>query len=158
MDFISLLSQAYLLDYEGSHIAIRKYCKLYDDDMAKNSNFSHIFCGPHNVRGAWCLNCKKPLLRFLSLDLADDRLKLVIGITTRIDFFYCWTCDFAKGQFFYKILSSDEISIITNRHSISHNELTYDDYPNMFPRAKANLYTIAEKSSKNNTHGQYRTC
>ena len=44
----------------------------FDGDAAHR----HEACGAHEIDGAVCPNCAKPMLRMLSLDTADERLQL----------------------------------------------------------------------------------
>jgi hypothetical protein len=106
----------------------------------KAEKSKHFFCGQHNLKGAICPNCKKPLLRFLSIDLADEEMAdLRAEGLMNIDLLYCWTCAIAQETLIYELKSSDEINILQYKNGPSDPEFPYPNYPIYFPLAAAIL-------------------
>ncbi|MDQ2801010.1 MAG: hypothetical protein M3Y13_15360 [Armatimonadota bacterium] len=75
-DFPADPAQGYFVDYARAADA--------------SPDFDHVFCGPHEVDGAWCPNCRKPLLRFLALDTRDNRLRLPNSLGPMLSLLFCW--------------------------------------------------------------------
>ena len=63
----------------------------------------HDFCGSHEIVGASCPNCNKPLLRILSLYTIDPVLRPELSETPVIHLLYCWTCSIPYDRFSYKV-------------------------------------------------------
>ena len=53
--------------------------------------------GEHGIPGATCPNCKKPLLRLLSLTVRDPRLELDGLARSFVHLLFCWTCPLERG-------------------------------------------------------------
>src|SRR5262245_13887496 len=70
----------------------------------------HRFCGPNDVHGAACPNCKRPLLLFLHLDTSDDRLELAHW-GGPLPLLFCWKCQVAQAPFYYH-WNGVEVSIL----------------------------------------------
>ncbi len=94
------------------------YFVTYSQQTEETSNYSHTFCGPHNIQGAQCPNCNKPLLRFLAIDTSDPRMAKIDTDIETISFFYCWTCNIAQGS----ILNNKEFEI-SDRIAFRRDEL-----------------------------------
>src|SRR5689334_3129472 len=73
----------------------------------KKPEFAHYFCGPHDVPGAICPNCSKPLLRLLALDTCDPRLGLEYCPFPVLSLFSCLTCEISMHPFSYQLLAPD---------------------------------------------------
>lgn len=102
---------------------------------------NHRFCGPHDVGGAWCPNCKKPLLRFFALDTRDNRINVQETRVPTLSLFFCWTCNVAQETFFYRDLG-DAIEIIQCGQGGVEAGFPYEDYPTFFPGSAAVLEMI----------------
>jgi hypothetical protein len=104
----ALPSSSYLVLYDGT-VPLEKYLSspdwlepnqldltyfnCLDHDLSASTKFEHWFCGAHDIPGAWCPNCNKPLLRFLDLDALDPRLELPNDGPRHVHLLYCWTCN-----------------------------------------------------------------
>lgn len=104
--------------------------------------FDHFFCGPHNVGGAWCPNCQKPLLRFLALDTRDKRLALQNTPSRILSLLFCWTCNIAQAVFFYHALR-DSVELLDYGQGGMEADFPYEKYPIFFPGAGAALTEIS---------------
>ena len=98
----------------------------------------HTFCGEHDIPGAICPNCKKPLLRFLSIDTSDPKLGLRIAIPY-IHLLYCWKCNVAQAPFFYLIENNGNIKLLEYGRDAEGDDFPYDNYPVCFPEYLAPL-------------------
>lgn len=114
----------------------------YSSLQNKNEKNIHIFCGKHEVQSAICPNCKKPLLRYLMLDLSDDILEFPKTDLSSLSFFFCWTCNIAQSFFFYKTIDMGEIKILSYEKGGCSNDFPYIDYPLNFPESRALLKQI----------------
>jgi len=103
----------------------------------------HRFCGAHDLRGAQCPNCKKPLLRFLSLDLSQTPFT-VETTQTHLHLLYCWRCKVSQRHFSYRILSADEIHILKYQPGESYDDFPYEDYPDYFPAGTIEFEAVRE--------------
>jgi hypothetical protein len=102
----------------------------------------HEFCGEHNIAGAMCPNCKKPLLRLLSLNAEDPALNLDKSKTPLIHLLYCWTCALPYGEFNYKINPDGSIELLNvlDRYEWAFGaDGPYDGYVGRFPPLKVSL-------------------
>ena len=108
----------------------------------------HEFCGTHQIRGAVCPNCNKPLLRILSLNANDNVLDLNAAKTPVVPLLYCWTCSIPYGEFSYKISpdGSIEIAQIPERQPDSEfgPEGPYDGYTGNYPLRRISLEPMAD--------------
>lgn len=106
--------------------------------------FKHYFCGSHSIKGATCLNCQKPLLRFAIIDTQDARLKLEDIEVNELPLLFCWTCNIAQGDFFYQCLSLNEIKILKYKPGKESDDFPYENYPVFFPGRQAYLVKMSE--------------
>lgn len=129
----SLPEQGYFVDYSGK----------------KPGKYNHVFCGPHDVKGTDCPNCKKPLLRFLSLDARDKRLEMAdMGLKT-VDLLYCWTCDVSGWPpFWYQMKKDGSIKILKYNKSNREKDFPYKKYPDYFPKRPARLVKVTARQQK----------
>ncbi len=100
--------------------------------------YRHIFCGQHSIRDAWCPNCDKPLLRFLTLDLADPQLELN-GSEERLPLMNCWTCGIAQADFYYQLRADNGISVLSCGRGEHTSDFPYNHYPEHFPQRHVQL-------------------
>jgi hypothetical protein len=115
------------------------------DSTASSGKYRHQFCGEHDVAGAWCPNCNKPLLRFLALDTSDFRLNLLPVRLRQLSLFYCWTCTVSNGLFLYQIRSDTDVRILQytkGKMEFDFPGVPYDGYPPAFPEAACYLVPI----------------
>ena len=112
------------------------------DSPASSGRYRHQFCGEHDVAGAWCPNCNKPLLRFLALDTSDFRLSLSRVSLRMLSLFYCWTCTVSNGLFVYQIRSDTDVQILQYTKGSMQSDFPYEDYPVAFPEAACALVPI----------------
>jgi|GEM_PF-1311598 len=96
--------------------------------------YKHYFCGPHDVPGAFCPNCMKPLLRLLAIDTRDERLGLTYCPFPIFSLFHCMTCEILNGVFYYQIHATDgRISILDYKEGTVQPEYI-PFYPKPYPR------------------------
>src|SRR5258708_9570244 len=94
---VCIVSSAFFVDYGKAEEVDKPYYVDYARDVALSGEHGHRFCGPHDIDGAWCPNCDKALLRFLTLDTADLRLGLEYSPVRLIHLLFCWECNVAQG-------------------------------------------------------------
>jgi hypothetical protein len=124
--------------------------------------FGHLFCGSHNIKGAVCPNCKKPLLRFTLLDLQDSRLELTDCGFDSLPLLFCWTCNLAQSPFLYQIEKEGGVKLLTYKKRGVYADFPYKNYPTYFPESGLVLREIGEEEQKiikkNNRSGtEYET-
>ena len=115
------------------------------DEQSISRSYKHYYCGIHDAHGVECPNCKKPLLRFLSLDTRDPRLELSDCPFKALPLLFCWTCKIAYDVFSYKILENNSIAIINYRKGLIGNNFPYEDYPDHFREKPIILVPIKEE-------------
>jgi hypothetical protein len=106
---------------------------------------SHVFCGEHSIVGAWCPNCSKPLIRVMSLDAGDDRLLLDLGAIKTVPLLYCWTCELSYDTFYYRIVATDHIEIVSARTGPELPDFPYVDYPRSFEAVSVWLTQVSHE-------------
>lgn len=114
-------------------------------DFRGRDSFLHQFCGEHSIPGADCPNCRKPLLRLLSLDTRDSRLMLGRQPFPFLHLFYCWTCEIAFDFFVYRIGKSGEIEKLYFGRGPGRGDWPYPDYPVAFPPRKVHLKPLSRR-------------
>jgi hypothetical protein len=105
-------------------------------------------CGEHYTRGARCPNCRKPLLRFLRLDLSDEPFADVRLERESLDLFFCWTCNLSQAPFFYFLKTDDEIEIIDVKRGGKTSDFPYKKYPEHFPASSIQLERLLPEAQK----------
>lgn len=130
MAFYSILEQGYFVEYSGEATA--------------GSEYQHFFCGSHEVPGAWCPNCNKPLLLFLALDTTDPRLNLKEHPFRILSLFFCWTCNIAQKPLYYQFSVDGSVSLLEYGCGGGEPDFPYEDYPVYFPGAPALLVPIPD--------------
>jgi hypothetical protein len=106
-----------------------------------NSTFSHTFCGEHDIEGAYCPNCKKPLLRLLSLDTSDPLVGWP-GAEGILPLLFCWTCNIAQQPFCYTWFQSGAVRLDRFGSGGASLGFPYAQYPICFPMVEARLVPI----------------
>jgi hypothetical protein len=139
--FSSLLSQGYILEYKSDPQSHSCY-KDYNNDIEISRGYAHHFCGEQHIEGANCPNCNKPLLCFLRIDTSDPRFGLDTGNASFIPLLYCWTCNIAQDEFYYRPLKDGSIEIAEYGHGGVAVDFPYENYPVHFPGSKAELLSI----------------
>jgi hypothetical protein len=108
----------------------------------------HEFCGPHEIEGATCPNCSKPLLRLVSLSSTDKRLNVDPARTPTVHLLYCWRCSIPYGVFSYLIREDSGIELLelppTNEYAFGPKG-PYDGYTGTFPLKKVGLAPLSEE-------------
>ena len=126
-------SQGYSLSFNDSDI-----------DM----QYNHIFCGENKVVGAFCPNCKKPLLKFLTIDMAYPILSNNPSNIKYLHFLFCWTCNIAQRDFSYQIMTSNEVRILKYEKGGAMSDFPYESYPLFFPEKKVGFKKIEKNWQK----------
>jgi hypothetical protein len=103
--------------------------------------YRHTVCGQHEIPGAWCPNCEKPLLRFFSFDPSDARIPR-IGGGVPIDLVYCWTCNISQRPFLYQLLPGGGVKLLRYGEGGVEHDFPYEDYPPYFPESLVNLLEL----------------
>lgn len=107
--------------------------------------FEHAFCGAHNIPGAECPNCRTPLLRLLTLDLADARLQLASLSCPKLHLLYCWTCNEQAFPYVYSFDSDGGVSVIQAGLRGRARNFPYSDYPEYFPAQPIRLVPLTRE-------------
>ena len=111
-------------------------------------SYRHEFCGPNDLQGASCPNCNKPLLRFLSLDVADPILELEDSPFEALPLLFCWTCNVAQDEFIYKIHADGAIELLHYGKGGIQTNFPYGDYPVFFPGMSVTLEEIPDEDQR----------
>ena len=106
------------------------------------------FCGSHDIEGATCPNCKKPLLRFLTVNSDDKHIDIGKYQYKKIHFMYCWTCNISQREFFYQIIDDNKVSIIQYSKGGVQKDFPYPNYPENFPLGKIDFIEISEEDQR----------
>jgi hypothetical protein len=112
------------------------------------SEVLHEFCGEHNISGAVCPNCDKPLLRPLSLDAKDPVLNFDEARHPIVHLLYCWTCSIPYGEFSYRIGEDGSVKILQVPPRKPDSEFgpegPYDGYTGVFRNCHVALQPLSE--------------
>lgn len=130
MPFFAHISQGYFFDFVA--------------DLPDNE-FHHQFCGTHDIPGAICPNCEKPLLLFLMLDKHDTRLNLQDFPRDSLPLLWCWTCNIAQKPMYYKISREGYFQWLMFGKAGVERHFPYANYPLNFPRAYIRLIPLMEE-------------
>ena len=118
----------------------------------------HDFCGSHNILGANCPNCSKPLLRILSLLTADPALRPELSKTPVIHLLYCWTCSIPYGTFSYRIRRDGAVELLklppTNEYAFGPDG-PYDEYTGVFPIKRVGLVALTKEEQRKQQKAQF---
>lgn len=111
----------------------------------------HDFCGQHDIAGASCPNCKKPLLRLLSLYAKDGRLHINPDSTPVVHLLYCWTCSIPFGEFSYRLGADGSVELlkVPARYQYEHGpEGPYDGYTGIFQNRRVSLQPMSAEEQQ----------
>jgi hypothetical protein len=105
-------------------------------------SYRHALCGVerHNI----CPNCRRPLLRVLTLDTRDPRLELnttTVG-SLPLPLLFCWRCNVSQGPFYYRLLSEPLVELLIYNRGGVEADFPYPDYPDYFPESPVTLAAI----------------
>lgn len=114
-----------------------------DRKDSTSSDVSHTFCGRNDMRGAFCPNCRKPLLQLMLFDVRDYRLHLEGRGFPILSLLFCWTCDLSQGLFYYAHLADGSVKILEYRKGQPYEDFPYENYPVSFPESTAVLEPIS---------------
>ncbi len=114
----------------------------YVVDTRRRSRFGHHFCGEHDIAGAWCPNCDKPMLRLLSLDTSDPRLGLASLGAPLVHLLFCWTCNLAQDATSYRLRNGGGVELLRHRRGGVETDFPYADYPRAFPGRSFELVPV----------------
>ncbi len=111
----------------------------------------HDFCGTHNIRGAQCPYCARPLLRILSLSTRDTKLELDPAKLNAVHLLYCWTCSIPYGEFSYRLLNDGGIEILQippiHRYAFGADG-PYEGYTGLFPLQRVALEPLPKEDQE----------
>lgn len=112
------------------------------------SGHQHDFCGPHDIRGAICPNCNKPLLRLLSLHANDPALNFDPTRYPVVHLLYCWTCSIPYGEFSYQMDCDGGVKLIEIPPRQPESEFgpegPYDGFTGLFPAHRVALESLTD--------------
>ena len=106
----------------------------------------HDFCGAHDIAGASCPNCKKPLLRLLSLHAEDERLAIDPARNSVVHLLYCWICSIPFGEFSYRLGADGSVELlkVPARYQYEFGpDGPYDGYTGIFPNQRVSLQPMS---------------
>ncbi|BDI29279.1 hypothetical protein CCAX7_13300 [Capsulimonas corticalis] len=148
MRLFSRPKPAHLIEYQETELYHTASFVNPDLDRELSRNFAHYFCGEHEIAGADCPNCQKPLLRFLTLDTSDERVGLTKLGGRKIHCLFCWTCGIAQEPFSYQHHDDGSVSLIEYGDGEPETDFPYEDYPIAFPGASVSLLAISSEAQK----------
>jgi len=131
MSLLSIPYHGYYVEYSGE---------------LDHGPYKHFFCGEHNIPGATCPNCEKPLLRTLNLGTSDPRLEITDSPFPMLPLLFCWVCAIQSDPpFLYRI--EDDGGVMLLRHGTGfefekEDQFPYPDYPTFFPGRPALLNRV----------------
>ncbi|MDX1984176.1 MAG: hypothetical protein SFV51_28130 [Bryobacteraceae bacterium] len=112
-------------------------------DFGAREGFKHEFCGPHSIQGGLCPNCHKPLLRLLSLDTRDERLRLGRVGFPYLHLMYCWTCAIPSDYFIYRMSPAGGLDL--HYYGRGAGREPYAGYPPHFPGRRVSLRALSRR-------------
>jgi hypothetical protein len=112
--------------------------------------YAHYFCGPHEVPGADCPNCQKPLVRMLAIDTRDPRLELTYCPFDTLSLFFCFTCKIPEGGLLYYQMRAPDGRVEILSYEEGKQEPEYvpfypEPYPPHFPGVPVRLVPLSEQ-------------
>jgi hypothetical protein len=125
-------------------------CKL--DFSPAASEILHDFCGQHEILGAVCPNCNKPLLRLLSLHSKDPLLNFDHKRHPSVHLLYCWTCSIPYGEFSYEINADGSVKLLEIPPRQPESEFgpegPYDGYTGVFTARHVALKPLSDAEQR----------
>lgn len=116
----------------------------------KESDFQrrHFFCGENELIGSDCPNCKKKLLKILTLDTRDHRIEIKFNNIIYIHLLFCWTCIISQQPFYYRLEDDNSINIIGYGNGQKFDDFPYENYPEFFPGVYSELEELSGSDQK----------
>jgi hypothetical protein len=113
----------------------------------KHNKESRIFCGENTYKNADCPNCKKKLLKLLSINTNDEVFAIQNPKINEVSIFFCWTCKLSQGEFIYELIGNNDIKIHSyekgdKNDEFPYNDFPYEDYPLFFPKSYFDLVPL----------------
>ena len=139
-----------LLEYRANWRAnpAEPYLLTFDGPLADRP---HRFCGVNDVPGAECRNCKKPLLRMLTLTTAALPFSVGPHSPPRLHLLYCWTCALSYEPFSYRISPGGDVEILTSVDT-SQGPFgpvgPYEGYTGVFPEIAVGLRALSKEEQE----------
>jgi hypothetical protein len=124
-------------------LPVQGYWVRYGSGVSSEREEGHLFCGSHTVANGDCPNCRRPLLRFLSLHTQDPRIESLGSSAPELPLLFCWTCNLSQEPFFYRLPGSAGIELIRYGVGGAASDFPYEDYPIYFPGSRAVLVELS---------------
>ena len=102
----------------------------------------HLFCGAHDIAGAGCPNCDRPLMRMMSLDASDERIELAGLGVERVPLLFCWLCNIAQDVTQYRLRGDGGMELLRFKRGTQGPDFPYPGYPVSFPEARFELAPV----------------
>ena len=112
----------------------------------------HVFCGAHAIPGAGCPNCDRPMLRMMSLDASDERLRIAAIGVERVPLLFCWQCNVAQDVTQYRLRADGGIDLLRFKRGTQGPDFPYSGYPESFPEARFDLLPVPAAAAKAPRH------
>lgn len=96
----------------STHMGHRELFPGHFINFTTNKDARHWLGGTQSCEGAWCSNCRLPLMLHLTLDCSDQVLNLDGMPCRTLKLFYCMRCALSWYDFCYRIVSENQIEII----------------------------------------------
>jgi hypothetical protein len=110
------------------------------------------FCGVNDIAGAECPNCRRGLVRVLSLDARDGRLNLDLARHPVVHLLYCWTCGIPYEEFAYRVMQDGSVELLRVAPRMPGVELgpagPYEGYSGVFPARRVSLAAISAEGQE----------
>ena len=120
--------------------------------LMRDEQGRHIFCGAHDIPGAGCPNCGRPLLQMMSLDASDERLQLAVLGVKRVPLLICWRCNVAQDVTQYRLRRDGGIELLRFKRGTQGPDFPYAGYPVSFPEARFDLNPVPAAALKAPRH------
>lgn len=115
--------------------------------VTESTEARHWQGGEAYHKGAWCPNCRKPLLLLWDLDCTDPQLAEHFGKLRRLPLYYCWTCCVATLA--YRVISPKRVEVIIAKAGQEPDpNFPYEDFPLAFERRPIELERIPYEIEK----------
>lgn len=111
----------------------------------------HRMGGTQSIRGADCPNCKKPLLRVLTIDTSRSPFALTPSPPKFIHLLYCWTCAIPYGPLAYRLETDGAVELIEylkEYDGVFGPEGPYDGYTGKFREVCVGLEALTEEEEE----------